>query len=170
MQKDSSLSDRVGVVQSGAFYDCSDLEHMEVGSAESDILASVIQPSLDNLIRQSGFTFMGSTMTRYSGPETDGYEKHGYTYEAVIGESAVTLHTWPEDGYVDFVIHVCNAPGTHNEDKFPVLYDLFKSYFGSVSAPFLNPIQYIPRVKPQEAPQKQGLPAWLQPLLKPRGG
>lgn len=167
--------------QFGAFYDCANVDLMKTGEVIMDTLtvidedgtshereqprsprAEAVREKLDGFVQEAGLTFISSHVDLYRNQATGRYEPDdGFTYVACIGESAITMHFWPEGseeaapgkpglGYFDFVIHVCgaNKDGMRHEEKFQRLYDLWKGYFGSKNGAHAHPVQKIPRKDP----------------------
>ncbi len=66
-----------------------------------------VHTTLVEAIRGAGFTFIDSCFYSFG-------EHHGYSFVAIIGESHVAIHTWPERRALELTIHYCNY--TKNND------------------------------------------------------
>lgn len=94
------------IIRPAAFYSCKRADRLEVGTGEH---LAEMRTAIDDLVRAAGLTLFGSSVERYSDEA-----KHGYTYLAWIGESAIDIHTWPEYGSAIVNTHLCNI--THVND------------------------------------------------------
>lgn len=95
------------------FYNC---EHLD-GLSDANL-----KEAFDELIRGVGLTLMPSGFCKFGG----GGE--GVSYIAIIGESHVAIHTWPEDALLQLTIDYCNH-SSNNDKKVEKLLDHFKEFF-----------------------------------------
>lgn len=95
------------------FHECEAVPMLKSKDAEARIIES---------IKDAGFTFVGSRFHQF---ETDG---EGYSFVAIIGESHVAIHTWPERSALELTIHYCNYT-INNDDKAEHLLTLFRDLF-----------------------------------------
>lgn len=77
-------------------------------------------PHLDAMIEESGFSFKKSIHSVFPGG--------GFTYVAIIGESSVDIHTWPEHKAVQITIYYCNFSKNNNARAYQ-FFRLMKRYF-----------------------------------------
>jgi S-adenosylmethionine decarboxylase len=63
------------------------------------------------------------------------FEPHGVTGAVILAESHLTIHTWPESGFVTIDVYVCNYT-TDNGAKAQKLYDLIEAVFEPARAHF----------------------------------
>lgn len=81
--------------------------------------------SLERLIMAAGFATFGSMTQHFSEVPT-----HGYTFVCVLGQSAVNIHTYPENETVSVLLVTC--PGEDDNGSATVKYEsLLKEYFGA---------------------------------------
>lgn len=95
------------------FHECVEVSMLKSKEAEIKIEQS---------IKDAGFTFVGSRFHQF---ETDG---EGYSFVAIIGESHVAIHTWPERSALELTIHYCNYT-INNDDKAEHLLQILKALF-----------------------------------------
>lgn len=74
----------------------------------SDKSKKQIKESFSTIIRSNNLHELGNFYYFFSG-------KDSFTAVISLAESHVTIHTWPEDGYVSLDIFVCNY--SCNQDK-----------------------------------------------------
>lgn len=114
---------RESVVQPVLFKGCRNIPRMESGDEAHQ---QETKEMLDRMIRNAGFDLKSSTFYAFPGSPA-----HGFTYSAIIGESAITIHSWPEEGKVDGTVHICGG-----EEKImhflPRLGRLFKAATANV--------------------------------------
>lgn len=89
---------------------CRNVEHLQVGGwwIFGWFTALYRRWLLDALIREAGFTCFGSDIRRYSAAAS-----HGYTYVMIIGQSAINIHTYPEEGAMTVWLITC--PGEDDD-------------------------------------------------------
>ncbi|MBI4120716.1 MAG: S-adenosylmethionine decarboxylase [Parcubacteria group bacterium] len=87
------------------------------------LVQSTIRGKLEACIKDSGFTFVGSVFHKFKGGVGE-----GYSFLAIIGESHVAIHTWPEKQAVEVSLHYCNF-SRDNGDKAEKLISLYKEIF-----------------------------------------
>lgn len=75
---------------------------------------------LDLMIGKAGFSFKNSIYSIFTGG--------GFTYVAIIGESSIDIHTWPEYQIVQITIHYCNF-SRNNKSRANLFFRLMKQYF-----------------------------------------
>ena len=76
----------------------------------------------DRLILLAGLDLVGSLFHKFG----DGGE--GISYVAIIGESHVAIHSWPEDGLIQLTIDYCNH-SQNNDEKVARLQRCFRKFF-----------------------------------------
>lgn len=76
----------------------------------------------DRLIVLAGLDLIGSLFHKFG----DGGE--GISYVAVIGESHVAIHSWPEEHYLQLTIDYCNH-SRNNDEKVVRLQRYFRKFF-----------------------------------------
>jgi hypothetical protein len=83
---------------------CKNLEAMQVGGGLIAGLLTLLRRrwKLDALVEKAGFSCFGSKMGRFSSVGS-----HGYTYVMILGQSALNIHTYPEEGTVSAWIITC---------------------------------------------------------------
>ena len=86
------------------------------------LMSPGLKDKFDNLIEDAGFALINSNFHKFG----DGGE--GISYTAIIGESHVTIHTWPESGELQITIDYCNYT-TNNDGKALKLYRNFREFF-----------------------------------------
>jgi S-adenosylmethionine/arginine decarboxylase-like enzyme len=77
---------------------------------------------LEECIRKAGFTLISSIFHVFK----DGGK--GYSFLAIIGESHVAVHSWPEKQAVEVTLHYCNFT-QDNSEKAEKLISLYKELF-----------------------------------------
>jgi S-adenosylmethionine decarboxylase len=73
------------------------------------------------LVMEAGLTAVGHVFHAFG-------DAGGVTGMVVLAESHLSLHTWPEDGYVTLDVYVCNY-STDNRDKARRLFDALVAEF-----------------------------------------
>ncbi len=63
----------------------------------------LIQHVLDDVIKVGGFHVFKECFVKFPG------DNSGITGFIVIGESHISIHTWPEKSYISFTIESCTA-------------------------------------------------------------
>ncbi len=95
------------------FSGCKNLNHLS---------SKHLKSYFDRLIKLAGLTFIDSIFYKFG----DGGE--GISYVAVIGESHVAIHSWPEDRYLQLTIDYCNH-SQNNDEKAVRLQRYFRKFF-----------------------------------------
>jgi len=75
---------------------------------------------IDEMIGEAGFSFKNSIYSIFPGG--------GFTYVAIIGESSIDIHTWPEHRVVQITVHYCNF-SKDNNPRANRFFRLMKQYF-----------------------------------------
>ncbi len=85
-----------------------------------DILKRVedLKPKIDEIINRSGLKSIKDVWHQF--------EPHGVSCVYLLRESHVSLHTWPEDGYVAIDLYYCGKEQKRVLDAYEMLYELFK--------------------------------------------
>lgn len=78
-----------------------------------------MEKHLAYVVKESGFTLMNIFMEQF--------QPYGVTGVAVIGESHIAIHTWPENGMA--FLEVCSCSSLEQAEK---AFDLFAAWFGDV--------------------------------------
>lgn len=107
--------DQFSIDRAWDFYECKNHNAL----AEIDARGKVA-----HIIKNSGFTFIDDCFHKF------GEGGEGYSYVAIIGESHVAIHTWPERGAAEVTLHYCNFT-QNNDDKAEKLFGLLKEYFAT---------------------------------------
>ncbi len=110
----------VSLIQKPKSHDCAwDFS----GCKNLDNLSSPhLKTYFDRLIVLAGLDLIGSIFHKFG----DGGE--GISYVAVIGESHVAIHTWPEEHYLQLTIDYCNH-SRNNDEKVLRLQRYFRKFF-----------------------------------------
>lgn len=90
----------------GEFYNCQDSDYMNGVDALRDLCIAKV--------REAGLTIVGECFHQF--------EPAGVTGAVILAESHLTIHTWPENGYVTMDVFVCNY-STDNTAKAHKLYE-----------------------------------------------
>ena len=87
-------------------YGCRNNERLQVGGRwlAGWFFIRQRRMQLDWILMKAGFSLFGSLIQRFSSKADD-----GYTYVGVIGQSAITIHTYPELGTA--TVYVVTCPG-----------------------------------------------------------
>ena len=97
------------------FYECRNL----AGLADEKRSKKVITA----YIKEAKFSFKSCRCEKFPGVES------GFSYIAVIGESSVELHSWPErDATLQLTVHYCNYK-CNNNAKARTLFRLIKQHY-----------------------------------------
>ncbi|MGQ9836970.1 MAG: adenosylmethionine decarboxylase [Cyanobacteriota bacterium] len=72
---------------------------------------SLVQQALREAVRRSNSTFLGELCHQF--------EPHGITALALLGESHISIHTWPEAGYAAVDVFTC---GRHTQPELACEY------------------------------------------------
>lgn len=75
-------------------YDCDFSYQIEKHSLES------IVEQVKSIVSDGGFTILGTLHHSFG--------KNAFSIVCMLAESHISIHTWPERGYVSFDIHTCN--------------------------------------------------------------
>jgi S-adenosylmethionine decarboxylase len=59
-----------------------------------------IVTDVESIIEKNGFSILGTLQHSFG--------EHAFSIVCMLCESHVSIHTWPETGYVSFDIHTCN--------------------------------------------------------------
>lgn len=109
------------------FYQCTS------GTTDSELVDQIIRSAVDKI----GATLLSIRVHPFGGER----EKAGYTAVAVLSESHLAIHTWPENGYVGIDIFTCGQD-VHPESGIEVLRQFFKP--GSVAQQLIERSQQLP--------------------------
>ncbi|MBI4118032.1 MAG: S-adenosylmethionine decarboxylase [Parcubacteria group bacterium] len=101
------------VDQAFDFFNCENIDAL---------VQSTIRQKLERCIQESGFTFIESVFHKFKG------FGEGYSFLAIIGESHVAIHTWPEKGAAEITLHYCDF-SRNNGEKAEELIKLYKEIF-----------------------------------------
>lgn len=117
------------VAHSIVLYGCRNIHNMQVGGGKlvGWFKVRVRKEALDRLTEQSGFSCFGSLIERFS-HQAD----HGYTYIRVLGQSAINIHTYPEEGTVSALVVTC--PGEDDDGSATARFELeLREHYGADS-------------------------------------
>jgi S-adenosylmethionine decarboxylase len=89
----------------GDLYECA-------AEARFMVDAATLRRRCLRLVREAGLTAVGSCFHQFGQPNAGG----GVTGVVVLMESHMSVHTWPEKGYVTVDVYVCNY-STDNRAK-----------------------------------------------------
>ena len=95
------------------FRGCKNLNHLR---------SPHLKTYFDRLIALAGLTLVGSLFHKF------GEGGEGISYVAVIGESHVAIHSWPEDQLLQITIDYCNH-SQNNDEKVVRLQRYFRKFF-----------------------------------------
>lgn len=111
----------------GDWYDCKGLEffHRLTAPEHGERRDQVIVDNFNMWIRSSGLTAVANAAHIFEQP-TGGIQ--GFTAIIALQESHLSIHTWPEKGYVTIDVFVCNVT-ENNRLKAEDLYNKVKSCF-----------------------------------------
>jgi len=90
----------------GDLYECA-------ADARFMVDAAALRRRCLRLVREAGLTAAGDYFHQFGQPEADA---GGVTGMVVLMESHMSVHTWPEKGYVTVDVYVCNY-STDNRSK-----------------------------------------------------
>ena len=84
--------------------------------------ATHLQAFCQRAVADAGLTAVGALFHSFG-------EGAGVTGVVVLAESHLSIHTWPEDGYVTLDVYVCSY-STDNSDSAQKLFDTVATAFG----------------------------------------
>lgn len=88
-------------------------------------------------LRSLGLAFKRMCGLNAVGDAFHQFEPYGVTGTALLAESHLAIHTWPEIGFVTLDVYVCNYQ-TDNSDKAVALYSALKEHFQPRDGQFLQ--------------------------------
>ncbi len=77
-----------------------------------------LKPKVDEIIEKSGLNMIKDVWYQF--------EPHGVSCVYLLRESHVSIHTWPEDGYVAIDVYYCGKEQKRALKAYEMLYELFK--------------------------------------------
>ena len=104
-----------GLIVAGKLDGCNNKLMIDTAAGSSIVLEAVAA---------SGLTWCAEASYSFSTKD----EQSGYSLTAILAESAINIHTWPESGRVDVICHVCHYM-QNNEHKARAAMDYIRTAF-----------------------------------------
>lgn len=84
---------------------------------------------------QSCLTWMSEVIKRHHLTFLKGaghtFENGGFTAVALLAESHISIHTWPEYGYITLDVFVCNVQEDHHHDAINIMNEIISALSSS---------------------------------------